>query len=191
MELAKAYAELFVLSGSAVEGALNARNMNPINVTNKCYEGELDIMFPFTKILRNKSREVIIDLEHAKGFTWIKYKPECFSSSQKLDGFLIKHEDGSIYLNSEAVKNRLRNSGSSIPEVHLFKQEIIKGPSANLELQLSQIEIPGKVTLTEVINALQECVRFIENANEYLERFHCDVSLKLKELEKLVQGNHD
>ena len=191
MELAKAYAELFVLSGSAVEGALNARNMNPINVTNKCYEGELDIMFPFTKILRNKSREVIIDLEHAKGFTWIKYKPECFNSSQKFDGFLIKHEDGNIYLNSEAVKNRLRNSGSSIPEVHLFKQEIIKGPSANLELELSQIEIPGKVTLTEVINALQECVRFIENASEYLERFHCDVSLKLKELEKLVQGNHE
>ena len=190
MELVKDITGSFLLSGSAIEGALDARNLNP-TLPKKYYEGELDIMLPLTKILRNKSREVIVDLEYAKGFAWIKYKPGCFDSPQKLDGFLIKHQDGNIYLNSEAVKDPLSNAWSSIPEMHLFIQEIITGPSANLKSELSLIGIPGKVTLTEVIKALQECVRYIENASEYLERFHCDVSLILKELEKLVQGNHE
>ena len=190
MELAKAIAGSFLLSGSAIEGALNARSLNP-TLPNKYYEGELDIMLPLTKILRNRSREVIVDLEYAKGFTWIKYKPECFDSPQKLNEYLIKHEDGNIYLNSQAVKEFLNNAVCSIPELHLFTKKTIKGPSANLELGASRIEIPGKVTVTEAINALQECVRFIENASKHLERFHCDVSLKLKELETLVQANHE
>ena len=190
MELAKAIAGPFLLSGSAVEGAVNARSLNPA-LPNKYYEGELDIMLPITKILRNRSREVIVDLEYAKGFTWIKYKPECFDSPQKLNGYLIKHEDGNIYLNSQAVKEFLSNAVGSIPELHLFTQKTIQGPSANLELGFSRIEIPSKVTVLEAINALQECVGFIENASEHLERFHCDVSLKLKDLKILVQGNHE
>ena len=189
MELVKDITGSFLLSGSAIESALDARNLNP-TLPKKYYEGELDIMLPLTKILRNKSREVIVDLEYAKGFAWIKYKPGCFDSPQKLDGFLIKHQDGNIYLNSEAVKDPLSNAWSSIPEMHLFIF-LTTGPSANLKSELSLIGIPGKVTLTEVIKALQECVRYIENASEYLERFHCDVSLILKELEKLVQGNHE
>ena len=185
-------AESFLSSGSVMEGALLARNLNP-KISNKYHEVEIDIMFPLTKILRNRSREVIVDLQYAKGFTWIKYKPGCFNSPQKLDGFLVKHEDGNIYLNSEAVKdkNHSRNGLSYFPGTSFFTQETIKGPSANLEMGVSGIKIPSTVTLTEAIKVLQECVGFIENASDYLERFHCDVSLKLKKLEKLIQGNHE
>ena len=184
--------ESFLLCGSFMEGALNARNLNP-TLPNKYYEGELDIMLPLTKILRNRSRDVIVDLEYAKGFTWIKYKPGCFDSPQKLDQFLIKHKDGNVYLNSEAVRDN-QSSGNGLkffPEFHAFAQETIKGPSVNLKFEVSLIENLSTATLTEAIKALQECLGFIENAGEYLERFHCDVSLKLKELEKLVQGNHE
>ena len=190
MEFAKKLGS-FLLSGSCIEGAANARSLNP-TLPNKYHESEFDVMLPLTKILRNRSREVIVDLEYAKGFTWIKYKPECFDSPQKLDGFLIKLEDGNIYLNSEAVRVKEYTSKPliSFPELDIYSQEIIKGPSANLKLEIS-VGIPSKVTLTEAINALQECVRFIENTSQYLQRFHCDVSLKLKELEALVQGNHE
>ena len=182
----------FLFSGSAMEGALHAKNVNP-TLPNKYYEIEIDIMFPLTKILRNRSREVIVDLEYAKGFTWVKYKPGCFDSPQKLDAFLIQHEDGNIYLNSEAARAKESSSNglSSFPKFNLFMQEAIKGPSANMEFGYSHVENPSRVTLTEAIKELQECVGFIENASEYLEKFYCDVSSKLKELEKLVQGNHE
>ena len=61
-------------------------------------------------------------MEYAKGFTWIKYKPGCFDSPQKLDQFLIKHKDGSVYLNSEAVRDN-QSSGNGLkffPEFHAF-----------------------------------------------------------------------
>ena len=83
------------VSGSCMEGAALVRNLNP-NL--KLPEKEIDIMLPVTKILRNRSKEVIVDLEYAKGYVWIKYEPGCFDSQDKLDRFLIKHKDGNTYL---------------------------------------------------------------------------------------------
>lgn len=58
-------------SGSVMEGAFLARNLNP-NLSKKYHEGEMDLMLHLAKILRGRSRQVIVDLKYAKGFVWIK-----------------------------------------------------------------------------------------------------------------------
>ena len=190
IELAKEAKESigsFFWSGSVMEGAFLVRNLNP-NLSKKYHEVEIDLMMHLTKILRSRSREVIVDLEYAKGFVWIKYEPECFDSPEKLDKFLIKHEDGNTYLNSKAVKDVLRCNevGPSHDLWHSF-QEMIEGPSANAKLDI-RIEYPSDATVIEAIKTCNECVSFIKNASEHLEKLHCDVLSKLKELEKLIQG---
>lgn len=54
-----------------MEGAFLARNLNP-NLSKKYHEGEMDLMLHLAKILRGRSRQVIVDLKYAKGFVWIK-----------------------------------------------------------------------------------------------------------------------
>ena len=169
-----------------MEGAFLARNLNP-NLSKKYHEGEMDLMLHLAKILRGRSRQV--DLKYAKGFAWIKYEPECFDSPEKLDKFLIKHGDGNTYLNSKAVKDVLRFNevGPTHDLWHSF-QEMIEGPSANVKLDI-KIEYPSDAPVIEAIKIFNECVGFIKNASEHLKKFRCDVLLKLKELEKLIQGN--
>lgn len=67
----------YLPSGSIMEGSAFVRNLNP-NFENYKMEQEVDIMDLLAKILKNRSREVIVDLTYAKGFAWIRYEPECF-----------------------------------------------------------------------------------------------------------------
>ena len=177
-----------IISGSFMEGAAFARNLNP-HLNKKLYEQEVDIMVPVTKILRNRSREVIADLGYAKGFVWIKYKPGCFDSQHKLNGLLIKHKDGNTYVNSKAVREALINSPSSDTDSFGFIRETVEGPSANVKLSLGPKKFPSEVTVIEVMKTLQEWARLIENTSKPLEKFHSDVLLKLKKLEKVIQSN--
>ena len=195
IKFARELVRSYKFSGSFMEGAAFARNLNP-NFHKELREGELDIMFPFAKILRNRSREVIVDLEYAKGFTWIKHKPECFDLRESLDGLLIKHMDGNTYLNSKAVKESLSNALESIPpwkfgpDLPFSVEEMIEGPSCNMKMIASGIKPRSEATAIETIRTMHECVRFIENVGKHLKKFHCAVLLKLKELEKFIQGNY-
>ena len=174
------------VSGSCMEGAALVRNLNP-NL--KLPEKEIDIMLPVTKILRNRSKEVIVDLEYAKGYVWIKYEPGCFDSQDKLDRFLIKHKDGNTYLNSKTVRDTWKKGFSTEPDSYVFSRQMVEGPSSNLKLDFDPNSFPSEVTIIEEIKMLQECARIVENTSKALKKFHSAVLLKLKELEKIIQGN--
>ena len=49
------------------EGTIGTRHLNP-KFSKIYFENEIDVMFPVAKILRSKSKEVILDLIYAKGF---------------------------------------------------------------------------------------------------------------------------
>ena len=180
--------KLPIVSGSCMEGAQMARNLNP-NMNKKYYEREFDIMFPVTKILRNRSREVIVDLGYAKGFAWIKYKPGCFDSPHKINGLLIKHKDGNTYVNSKAIRETFTNSLNFDPDSNGFVQEAVEGPSANVIGRIGPKKFPSEDTVLEAIKTLQECARIIENTSKPLGKFYADVLLELQKLEKIIQGN--
>ena len=61
----------------------------------------MDIVWPWTEILRNNSIEITVDLAYAKGFAWIKYQPGSFGLdlSQQPSDLIVKHDDGNSYLN--------------------------------------------------------------------------------------------
>ena len=126
--------------GSIVEGPFFARNFNS-SFPESYIEGEVDVMISLGKILRNKSREVIVDLTYAKGFAWIKHEPGFFRLDlpQNLGKFLVKHEDGDTYLNSKAVKSNLCWGSYSFPELYTSIKNNIKGPSVNTELTVSHL----------------------------------------------------
>ena len=157
--------------GSIVEGPFFARNFNS-SFPESYIETEADIMISLGKILRNKSREVIVDLTYAKGFAWIKHEPGFFrlDLSQNLGKFLVKHEDGDTYLNSKAVKSNLCCVSYSFPELYTSIKNNIKGASVNTELTVSHLRIPSKASVNDAINALRECALFIQNAMEDLKK---------------------
>ena len=72
VNLFKKFSERFLFSGSIMEGAAFIRNINP-NLPRNFFEVEYDIMFPIAKVLKYKSKNVIVDLEYAKGFTWVRF----------------------------------------------------------------------------------------------------------------------
>ena len=181
----------YQMSGSIMEGAAFARNLNP-NLLEKYVEGEFDIMFPFAKVLKNKSIEIIVDLTYAKGFAWIKYEPGCFAldSSQELSKLLVKHEDGNTYVNAEAVKHtKISGMNFFLPNLHMFSKSQMQGPSLNIESVISDIRIPTKTSVNDAVKTLYDCALFIEGASEDLKQFHEHVLSKLKELEKVTQSN--
>ena len=63
--------KLLIFSGSFMEGAPFARLVNP-TLKKNYIEFEFDMMFPMGHIIDNKCNEIINDLEHAKGFAWLK-----------------------------------------------------------------------------------------------------------------------
>ena len=187
-EIAEFMRTIFLISGSSMEGASLARNLNP-NLNKKYFEREVDMMLPVTRILRNRSREVIVDLKHAKGFAWIKHKPGCFDSKHELDSFWIKHKDYNTYLSSKAVRDSfIKRPG---PSHYLFchSEEMVEGPSANWKYFTDTKKFPSEDTVLEAMKKLQECISLIDNTSKPLQKFHSDVSSKLKELEKIIQGN--
>ena len=196
-KFARELVKSFQLSGSFMEGAAFVRNLNPNFQKDLLCEGEMDMMFPLSKILKNRLEEVIVDLEYAKGFAWIKYKPECFDFPKRLDGLLIKHEDGNTYLNSKAVKESLNGAlestltWESAPELPFSVEEMIEGPACNMKMIASGIKPHSEAAPNKTIRTIHECVRFIENTSKHLKKFHCHVLLKLKELEKFIQGSYE
>ena len=175
-----------LLSGSAAEGSAFVRNLNPSFENNKM-EQEVDIMNLLAKILKNRSREVIVDLTYAKGFAWIRYEPECFglTSEKKLKEFFIQHVDGNIYLNSKAIK--VTSSSMHFPDLFMSGKVEPKGPSNNFELKTSNLEIPSKDLLDEVSQIFDECVQFIKRAHEQLKQFHDSYLTELEILKKTIQ----
>ena len=182
--------QMFQLSGSVVEGCAFARNLNP-NLPGKYIEGEFDIMLPFAKILKNKYREIIVDLTYARGFAWIKYESECFGldSRPELGQLLVKHEDGNTYLNAKAVRHAHNTGLESSPDFHGIIKEQIEGPSSNIESTANHLRITSKASVNGAIKTLHDCVLFINDASEDLKKIHSDVLSKLKELELVTQGN--
>ena len=190
LETLEKYFEQFQLSGSLVEGAVFARNLNP-NLPEKYLESEFDLMLPFAKILRNKSTEIIFDLTYAKGFAWIKYEAGCFGSDlpEDLCEILVKHEDGNTYLNADAVRNVGICGSEFFPDSQVFVKDQIHGPSFNTETTACNLVIPSKASVNDAIKTLHDCALFIQAASEDLKKLHEHVLLKLKELEKVTQSN--
>ena len=173
-------------SGSTIEGAFFARNLNP-NFPEKYIEGEMDVMLPLATISRNKSREVIVDLTYAKGFVWIKYEPGCFGLdlSQHLGELIVKHEDGNTYL--KAVRS---NESYGFSSSGLSIKGKTEGPSMNTELTISNL-VPSKTSVNDAIKALRECALFIQDAMEDLKKVHCNILSELKELENVTNGSYE
>ena len=176
-----------VIFGSMVEGSTSVRNLNP-KFKKGTYEMEMDVMVPRAKILKDKSREVIVDLAYAKGFAWIRYKPECFGlkSVEKLDKFLIKYVDGEIYLNSKAIKST-PNGMKSFPSFPCTVKQTIEGPSENLEMQFADVsKLFSKSNFVKASEALHKCVQYVQRANERLRGFYENISSKLEILENAI-----
>ena len=183
----------FQMSGSIMEGAAYARNLNP-SLPKKYAEAEFDFMIPFAKILKNKSIEIIVDLTYAKGFAWVKYEPGCFAldSSRELRKLLVKHEDGNTYVNAKAAR-RVGKSDLNlfIPDLHWVTKYQIQGPSSNIESTASDLKIPSKTSVNDPVKTLYDCALFIEGATVDLKKFHEHVLSKLKELENVTQTNSE
>ena len=171
-----------------MEGASLARNLNP-NLNKKYFEREVDMMLPVTRILRNRSRKVIVDLKHAKGFAWIKHKLGCFDSKHELDSFWIKHKDYNTYLSSKAVRDSFIKRPAPYHYLFCHSEEMVEGPSANWKFFTDPKKFPSEDTVLEAMKKLQECISLIDNTSKPLQKFHSDVSSNLKELEKIIQGN--
>ena len=179
----------YLPSGSIMEGSAFVRNLNP-NFENYKMEQEVDIMDLLAKILKNRSREVIVDLTYAKGFAWIRYEPECFglASEGRLKKFFIQHVDGNIYLNSKTIRDA-SSSTIRFPELCASQKTETQGPSKNLEINLLNLEIPSKDLLDEVTEVFHECVQFIKTADEHLKQFHETYLTELEMLKKTMQDN--
>ena len=131
------------------EGTIGTRHLNP-KFSKIYFENEIDVMFPVAKILRSKSKEVILDLIYAKGFVWIKYEPGCFALdlSQELFEIFMKYKDGS--LNSKSVKDTVIFDLKSVSEIYMANTIMSKQkqrPSSNLKFTILSFRVPKKVSL--------------------------------------------
>ena len=108
VDVLKQCSQMLLFSGSVVEGALAIRNINP-NFPRNAIEAEVDIMLPIARVLKYKSKDVIVDLEYAKGFTWAKYGPDFveWKPSKQPEEFLVEYLDGNTYINSNTAKAKL------------------------------------------------------------------------------------
>ena len=125
------------ISGSIAEGAAMVRNLKS-NLPEEYIQTEVDLMCSPGKILKSRSREIIIDLPYTKGFAWIKYEPRWMELERlvKSDELVINHEDVT-YLNSKAAKEfitdfkkvRPKHNTSSMPYNLGSLSKQIQGPS--------------------------------------------------------------
>ena len=130
---------LFIFSGSFIEGAPFARLVNP-TLKRNYIEFEFDIMSPSGRVIDNKCDEVVYDLEHAKGFVWLKYNEEAIEIDLKngrtINDYITKHDDGIEYLNSNAFKEEFSEDLFTKPDmsyVNKFTEEIQR-PSNNIDM---------------------------------------------------------
>ena len=153
------------------------------------------------KILKGRSRKVIIDLPYAKGFAWIKYKPRCMELERpgKLDELLINHKDGKTCLNFKAAKEftddfkkvRPKNNIFNMPDNLGYLSKQIQGPSYNENATCNVNEtrwlLSRKDTRTAGMAALNECFGFIQTVYEYLERIYSHIFSEFTKLEKAIE----
>ena len=192
IEYVEKVAEYWNFSGSAVEGAALARNLNP-NLRQKYIEYEFDAMIILAKILKGKAREIIVDLTYAKGFAWIKLKAECFGSgsAKNLETLSTEHEDSNKYLSSKAVKDIVINTLQHVPNLFSHCKETIEGPSKNIQVTGSQITVPQKKSVEEGLKTLHECIRYIEKASNDLDKHRTNIVSRLSKIKKALQGKPD
>ena len=192
INLFKEFSESFLISGSFMEGAAFIRNINP-NFSRNFAEVEYDIMFPMAKVLKYKSKDVIVDLEYAKGFTWIRFDSDFveWKSPEQPEKFLVEHLDGNTYINSNTIKASLNCNSIFGLEFSKSIKENIQGPSNNVEAVtdtaiFNDVEKSfNKDIMTECSKILHKYLEFIKHASDSLERFHGHVLSELTKLEVL------
>ena len=192
------------VTGSIAEGAAMVRNLKP-NRPQEYIEAEADIMCYLGKILKGRSREIIIDLPYAKSFAWIKYEARCMELARlgKLDELLINHEDGNNYLNSKATKEFMDDFKKVRPKNNIFDMpdnlgslsKQIQGPSFNVSVTYNGDEtrwvLPSKDTRFAGMAALIECLGFIQAVYNYLERFYSHIFSEFTKLEKAIETKNE
>ena len=170
---------LLIFSGSFLEGAPFARLVNP--TLKKSYiEFEFDMMFPMGRVIDNKCDEVINDLEHAKGFVWLKYNEDAIEIDLKngrtINDYITKHEDGIEYLSSKAFKEELSEEPFTKPDMSYFNKftEEIQGPSSNIDMVMmfrkmgQAIKNTKKEDMKAGMKSVDKIMGFIQRVHPYL-----------------------
>ena len=186
VNLFQKFSDSFLFSGSFMEGAAFIRNINK-NLPRNFFEAEFDIMFPTAKVLKRKSKDVILDLEYAKGFTWVRFDSDLveWKSPEQPEKFLVEHLDGNIYINSNTVKASLHSTSISSLEFLISIKEIIQEPSNNWEVVSDAAKVNGHIKdtdkniMTECSKILHKYLGFIKHASDNLEQFHGDILSEL------------
>ena len=104
---------------------------------------------------------------------------------------LVMHKEGNTYLNVKAVKHAHFTGVESFPNFHGTINEQIRGPLSNIGLTAIHLGITSKLSVNGVIIILHNCLLFINNTIEELKIFNSYVLSKLKELQRVSQGNNE
>ena len=104
---------------------------------------------------------------------------------------LVMHKEGNTYLNVKAVKHAHFTGVESFPNFHGTINEQIRGPLSNIGLTAIHLGITSKPSVNGVIIILHNCLLFINNTIEELKIFNSYVLSKLKELQRVSQGNNE
>lgn len=104
---------------------------------------------------------------------------------------LVMHKEGNTYLNVKAVKHAHFTGVESFPNFHGTINEQIRGPLSNIGLTEIHLGITSKPSVNGVIIILHNCLLFINNTIEELKIFNSYVLSKLKELQRVSQGNNE
>ena len=104
---------------------------------------------------------------------------------------LVMHKEGNTYLNVKAVNHAHFTGVESFPNFHGTINEQIRGPLSNIGLTAIHLGITSKPSVNGVIIILHNCLLFINNTIEELKIFNSYVLSKLKELQRVSQGNNE
>ena len=104
---------------------------------------------------------------------------------------LVMHKEGNTYLNVKAVKHAHFTGVESFPNFHGTINEQIRGPLSNIGLTAIHLGITSKPSVNGVIIILHNCLLFVNNTIEELKIFNSYVLSKLKELQRVSQGNNE
>ena len=181
----------FIYSGSFMEGAFLARNLNP-KQKQRFYEAEFDMMFPLGRIVNGKEADVIQELDYAKGFVWLKYDENNVileaKNRKKTKEFLFEH-NGQLYLDS--VPFKLESNLDKKPALDYFNRfvEELQGPSNNVDAIINLkglikgMKNTTKDGMTKAAHILDKCLGFIQRASPALESFHQFITKELSNFE--------
>ena len=178
--------KLLIFSGSFMEGAPFARLVNP-TLKKNYIEFEFDMMFPMGHIIDNKCNEIINDLEHAKGFAWLKYDKEAIEIELKngktISDYVTKHNNGIDYLNSNAFKEEFSKDPFTKPDMSYFTKftEEIQGPSNNVDMVMmfkkigEELKNSKQEDFIEGVKCIDKILGFIQQLYPYLVKAHQNI----------------